>query len=261
VSATIDQILAASMRFNGAGVLFVARCRYCGPGPGVLLMQAKDNGMWELPSSDVAPDVDLTESAVLGDVLINRCHEFQPVLGEKYGDHCWTSPEFAVACTSNHPSATAAIQRFLADRDSQSTPGEDQMEDRSQFTAAQAKAHAVAQMYGDSAPANLQGERLQDYRVRLVSQYQKHSRTFKDANLARIGDAATLTAVENQIYADAAAALHDPSTFRPGELRAVVMMDGANRPITKYIGHEGACWDQFNPPVRHVRRFNTAGRA
>jgi hypothetical protein len=134
------------------------------------------------------------------------------------------------------------------------------MESRSEFTAAQQKAEAVARLFGDSAPGPLQGERLQDYRVRLVSQYQKHSKPFKDANLSRINDPATLTGVENQIFADASAALRDPSTFKPGELRAIVSVDASGRPITRYIGHAGACWDVFNQGVRHVTRFMTPGR-
>jgi hypothetical protein len=245
----LDAILARVRELNGAGVLFVAPCRYCGPGPGVLLMQAKDSGMWELPSYEVAPDSILDAPAIFGDVLISRCEAFQPVLGERYDDHCWTNPEFAVGCAANHPTATAAIQQFLAAQgDSQS--GDDRMEDRTQFTAAQQKADSVYRMFGDSAPASLQGERLHDYRVRLVSQYQKHSKSFKNAKLSLIDDPATMTALENQIYADAAAALSDPSTFQPGELRAVVTMDSANRPITRYIGDPNSCWDRFNPPIR-----------
>jgi len=133
------------------------------------------------------------------------------------------------------------------------------MEDRSQFTAAQQKAQAVAQMYGDSAPGPLQGERLIDYRARLATPFQRHSKSFKNAKLSLITDPATLTALEDQIFADAMQALHDPATFKPGELRAVVHNDGAGRPITKYIGDPNACWDQFNPPIRHVRRIMVPG--
>jgi len=257
VTALIDQLVAKTMQLVGAPVMLIA------PGPTVLLMhraETNHEGTWELPSADdVAPDVDVSTNCS-GVLLSRHDAEFKPTPSNKYDDHCWVHMEFAITCTGTHPHAAAAIERFLATHgDSQS--GEDRMEDRTQFTAAQAKADAVARLFGDSAPGPLQGERLMDYRVRLVSQYQKHSRTFKDANLARIGDAATLTGVENQIYADTAAALHDPNTFGPDELRPVVTMDAAGRPITRYLGRDGACWDRFNPPIRHVTRIMTPGRA
>jgi hypothetical protein len=261
------------MQLRGAGVLFVARVpihyqKGCGVGrpryhENVLLVHRTETdhmGTWTLPELDIAGDAQIDTPVPFGDVLLARCDaEFKPAVDDGKFDVTWTNAEFAVSCEGNHPDATAAIQQFLATQ-SDSRSGEVSMEDRSQFTAAQAKAQAVAQMFGDSAPGPLQGERLQDYRVRLVSQYQKHSCTFKDANLGRIGDPATLTGVENQIFADAAAALHDPSTFAPGELRPIVTRDQSGREITRYIGHEGACWDRFHQGVRHVRRFVTPGR-
>jgi hypothetical protein len=264
VTATIDQLVAKSMQLTGAGVLFVAPCRYCGPGPGVLLMQAKDGGLWDLPSYDVAPDANLDSPAILGDVLISRCkEEFQPVLGEKYADHCWTSPDFAVTCTSNHPRATVALENFLAENGGLHSQGENQMEDRSQFTAAQAKADRVARAYGDAdgAPPFMNGESRRGYRIRLLSPFLKHSKVYKDVDPNNVQDETAFTAMEDAIYADAAVALRDPATFKPGELRAIVTRDQSGREITKYIGQDGACWDRFNPPIRHVGRFNVPGSA
>jgi hypothetical protein len=202
------------------------------------------------------------EAAVpLGDSRLARCDsQFDPTLNA-HDDFMWVSPGFALECQATHPTAAAAIQQFLAAQSDLHPPGDKQMENRSEFTAAQQKAAAVYQMFGDSAPASLQGERLSDYRVRLVSKFQQHSRVFKDANLARIAaaDAVTLTALEDAIYADAAAALHDPATFQPGELRRVVTRDPSGREITKYVGDPNACWDQFNPPIRYVRKFMVPG--
>jgi hypothetical protein len=257
---TIDQLVAMSRRLAGAQVLFVGHGRSCGPGPGVLLVLPTGQDKWELPTDEVTTDSNLDAVVPFGGVLLARVDsQFEPAPSTQYDDHCWTSPEFAVGCAANHPSTTAVLQQFLAAQ-GDSQPGEDRMEDRTQFTAAQQKADAVARLFGDSAPGPLNGEGLIDYRVRLATPYQKHSKSFKDAKLSLITDPATLAALENQIFADARAALHDPATFRPGELRAVVVMDGANRPITKYIGDPNACWDQFNPPIRHVRRINVPGR-
>jgi hypothetical protein len=256
--SALDSILAKVRELNGAAVLFVAPCRYCGPGPGVLLMQAKD-GMWELPSYEVAPDSILDAPAIFGDVLISRCEEFQPVLGERYDDHCWTSPEFAVGCAANHPSATAALKEFLASSGDHKATGEKVMDSAKDFIDAQAKADRVFRAYGDSAPAALNGESLNDYRCRLARTFQSHSKQFKSADLSKLGDAHVLTAIEDAIYADASAALHDPATFKAGELRPIITRDPSGREITKYIGQDGACWDQFNPPIRHVRRIITPG--
>jgi hypothetical protein len=47
--------------------------------------------------------------------------------------------------------------------------------------------------------------------------------------------------------------------FAPGEIHAITQNDAAGRPITKYVGHEGACWDSFGFGTRYVRRFMTPG--
>jgi len=133
--------------------------------------------------------------------------------------------------------------------------------DPREFRQAQARADSVYQQYGDSAPPPLAGEQLHAYRVRLVSPYLKHSAKLKNANLAKIHDTNALDVIEQQIYLDAAReAVHPTGGFRPGELRAIVTMDAANRPVTRYVGDQNACWSQFNPPIRHVRRFHTAAR-
>jgi hypothetical protein len=278
--AALDQIFTKISSFGG--VLFVARqCgRYqsgCGDGRpsyshAFLLVHPtgeRNEGAWTLPSAtDIGQDA-LLDVVPNGDVLIARVEaEFKPAVSdsERYDKGEWLHADFVVNHPWCRPEAQRAVQNFIRENDpliptiSEPT-GVKEMESRSEFTEAQKKAHAVAQMYGDSAPGPLNGEGLQNYRVRLVSQYQKHSRTFKDSNLARIGDPVALTGIENSIYADAAAALNDPNTFRPGELRAVISLDGANRPITKYVGDPNACWDIFNPPYRHVRRFLTPGTA
>jgi hypothetical protein len=94
----------------------------------------------------------------------------------------------------------------------------------------------------------------------LLSRYQKYSKQFKDADLAKIGDETAFTAIEDSIYADAMhEARHPTTSLRPGELRPVIIKDGAGREMRGYAGHDGACWDRFNPPIRHVRRILTPG--
>lgn len=132
------------------------------------------------------------------------------------------------------------------------------------FTAAFEKAHKVAKAFGDSTDSLLpvsNSELLIHYRGRLASKYQRYSKQFKDADLSRILDAAAMTGVEDSIFADAMRAVNDPANYKPGELRALHTRDPSGREITKYVGHEGACWAQFAPPIRHVRRILTPGTA
>jgi hypothetical protein len=255
--STLDMILAASMRASGTGVLCIGHGKSCGPGPGVLLMH-RTEGEWELPAAD---DIDAADAVPFGDWLLARCDsQFTPKLTPEHDDFHWGHPEYAIGCAGTDPDAAAAIKQFVAAQRGLIFPGDKQMEDRSQFTAAQAKADRVAQMYGDSAPGPLNGEGLQDYRCRLARTFQSHSKQFKGADLSKIGDSHALGAIEDSIYADAMGALHDPSSYKPGQLRAIVSADASGRPITKYVGHAGACWDRFNAPIRHVTRIGAPGR-
>jgi hypothetical protein len=161
----------------------------------------------------------------------------------------WCSAEFAITC----PATAEALKQLARRGDSQSN-GESQMENRSDFSAAHAKADRVAQMFGDSAPPPVAGERLLDYRARVLAPFQKHSARFKDTSLTKIGDPTALGMVEDAIFADAAHA-----ATRSGELRYITTPDGSGRPISRPIGSDGSCWDKFNPPVRYVRKFNLAG--
>jgi hypothetical protein len=156
-----------------------------------------------------------------------------------------------------------AIKNSLADSgESLQQQGAMSMESRLSPRDAQKKAQTTHEAFGDSAgaPALLNGETTRDYRVRLLSQFKKHSKIYKDIDLNNVQDETAFTAIEDAIYADAVAALRDPANFKRGVLIPQKIRDSAGREITKYIGQDGACWDQFNPPIRHVRRFNTSGR-
>jgi hypothetical protein len=128
---------------------------------------------------------------------------------------------------------------------------------RSEYAKAQGRAEPAYRAIADSAPAPLVDERLHDYRVRLLKPHQKHSKPFQSADLSKIRDESAFNAIEGQIYADAAGA----SMRNEGPLHAVTTLDAANRPITKYFGSDGSCWDRFNPPIKYIRRFNVAGKA
>jgi hypothetical protein len=142
-------------------------------------------------------------------------------------------------------------------------PAQVTSEIRQRLVTFQTKAERVAQAFGDSAgaPTFVNGEAERDYRVRLLSKYQLHSAVYKDSDLAQIGDDTVFTAIEDAIYADALNEATNPRVLKQGVLIPQKITDSAGRTITKYAGQDGACWDQFNPPIRHVRRFLTPGSA
>jgi hypothetical protein len=196
-------------------------------------------------------------------------------------DFQWISSDFARSCmpTAYDPAVPPALRRLdgplldqimarietLADSAINFKSGDIQVSTdtatRADFIEAQTKADRVAHAFGDSAPAPLAGERLHDYRVRLVAPYLKFSKQFKGADLGKVRDASAFNAVESQVYNDAAGEATHPTaaSLRPGELRYITTMDAANRPITRSVGNTSACWDQFNAPYKFVRRFNTPG--
>jgi hypothetical protein len=139
-------------------------------------------------------------------------------------------------------------------------PPEFTPEIRQRMAGFQTRAEHVYQAVGDSAgaPPPNQGESEIDYRVRLMSKYQTHAKNakIKNAKLGDIKDASALEVFEDAIYADA---LDGPSEVTAGVLIPQRIKDAAGREITRYKGDPNACWDQFNPPYRHVRRLVTPG--
>lgn len=263
-----------------AGVLFAARHEIkfqkgCGIGrprfrERVLLVRSVESATWRLPESirEVAPsDVFFDQAEKFGDALLVRCVEFRPALDEssKY-DHCWTDAEFALHCTSNHLSATAAIKQFTtANSAAPSLQQETTKMDtttRAEFSAAQLRADFCYRAFDDQAPPPMQGEGLLDYRRRLAEKFQPHSKTFKDAKLANIGCGHALGVLEDSIYADAVAALHSGGTAQRGQLVAITRPDASGRPVTRYVASDaGACWDRFNAIPRYVTRFRQRGES
>jgi hypothetical protein len=68
---------------------------------------------------------------------------------------------------------------------------------------AQARADSTYAAFGKRAPAPLPGERLAQYRVRLLKPMKSHSKTWSDVDL-NTQSGKNLDLIEKQIYADAA---------------------------------------------------------
>ena len=125
--------------------------------------------------------------------------------------------------------------------------------DRKSFVAAQMEASPVYKAFGiaDGAPTWLNGETLDEYRVRLANEHKVHSKRWKDIDLSGMSGPA-LQNVVTQIFADAMVEARHPSTFEPGVLQEYYTHDQTGRRITRFRGDPGACWDQFKSPTRQV---------
>lgn len=135
--------------------------------------------------------------------------------------------------------------------------------DRDALASAQARADAVAAMFGDRASPPISGETPLAYRKRLLKGFQRHSDQFKDTEAAAFSSLndAMLTPIESMIYADAQAAARNPDTAGVGVIVPVVERDSAGRQITRYVGDPMA-WMQHHMGTGtggFFNRFNQNG--
>jgi hypothetical protein len=177
----------------------------------------------------------------------------------------WDKAGAAALGVDNHftrgDSTMTAIERLEREvRELQQHIGPDHRSaDRAKFIAARDRADAVVRAYGDAegAPPPVAGERLLDYRARLLAPFQKYSERFKTVNLAKIQDAIAFGSLENEIYADAMKALRSGVDVPAGGLRAIITRDATGLARFKeYVASDpGACWNQFKRPTQFVRAW------
>jgi hypothetical protein len=123
------------------------------------------------------------------------------------------------------------------------------------FAAAQARADRVYSKFGSSAPKSMSGETLGAYRRRLLQPLQKHSPTFKAADLRVVAvDPVAFDAVEADIYRCAADAVNNPATVPMGMLREVVEVRNGHT-HTKFVGAPRSWMAPFMVPSKRVRRI------
>jgi hypothetical protein len=158
----------------------------------------------------------------------------------------------ATTVKSGDPSMSVEIRALQAQIDALKRQAAPPIGGPQEFTAAQIRAQPAYAAFGDSAPPPLNGETVHAFRLRLLTGMQPNSPKWKAVTLAGIHPS-MLNGLEQEIYNDAQAHSSDPLRFKRGEMRAVVMNDGAGRPITKYVGHPDSCWDQFNPPTKFAK--------
>ena len=118
---------------------------------------------------------------------------------------------------------------------------------------AQHKCDVVASAFSRSAPRQLDGESIRNYRIRLLQPYKANS-----AEYAGVGDdilkalpPKVFDIAENKIYADSIAAARNPNV-PAGELWPVYETDATGRRMTTWRGQPRVWLEQFSCRPRRV---------
>ncbi len=126
-------------------------------------------------------------------------------------------------------------------------------EEHAAYADAQARADAVFQAFGKTAPRPLEGENLITYRKRLATHLKPYSNTWKGIKMSSLGDEAFAVA-ETQVYSDAAEAARHPTDLAEGELREVNKVDRrTGLHTTEFYGESYV--KGLSRPGRRVRGF------
>lgn len=129
--------------------------------------------------------------------------------------------------------------------------------DLNSFSDAQSRCDAVAQMFGENAPRNMNGESVLQYRRRLVEKYKAHSAAWSKVDLRAISvDQAAFDAAESQIYADAAKAARLPTSVPAGRLRPVVSKSPTGHTVTDWLGSPSSWMNRHASNRRYVTAIN-----
>ncbi|CAN2533393.1 hypothetical+protein [Methylocapsa aurea] len=114
----------------------------------------------------------------------------------------------------------------------------------------QARADETYAALGKRAPAPLPGERLRQYRGRLLKPLQQYSETWRHVALGEQPDK-NLQVIEKQIFADAVAYADSGSHLAPDETHAISKKDDSGRTITEFKG--ASFVRQFKRPKQYAR--------
>lgn len=148
--------------------------------------------------------------------------------------------------------AKAAEEKAKAD-------AEDKERNDADMGEAQAKADSAYTAVGKRAPEPFSGEKALDYRKRVLIQMQKHSEKHKEVNIRAIADSATLSVLEEAIYAEARKSIEDEMNNTQGQLHKRIRSDAAGRRIVEYQGDPKVWLGAFRTPCRVATKFNTQG--
>ena len=133
--------------------------------------------------------------------------------------------------------------------------------DYSDFTATQSRFDSVFQEFGQHAPRFMSGETLQGYRLRMAKDLQKHSPTWKEANLGVVAvDSVAFEACLTSLFAEARRTANDPANLPEIGERVIVRKDAATGREVSDFQRSGSFVKDFMPPPQFVTEFNTAVR-
>lgn len=108
-------------------------------------------------------------------------------------------------------------------------------QEQEQIADAQSRADATYNELGRRAPPPMPGERLIQYRRRLLQPLKAHSPTWKDVNLAD-HSGKNLDVIEKQVFADAVVYADSNDAVRGDEMRTIHKTDNSGRRITEFRG-------------------------
>jgi hypothetical protein len=135
--------------------------------------------------------------------------------------------------------------------------------DKARLAEIQERADAVFHAFNEQAPEPMRTETEMGYRLRLARKLQRHSKVWKDEDLAILAKHApkAFANTETAIYADATAASSDPSTLPEDVLIEYKVPRPGGLYMTEFRGRGPKIWmAQFMPPKRVVRSFTGGSR-
>jgi hypothetical protein len=112
------------------------------------------------------------------------------------------------------------------------------------FYEHQSMADTAWRSWSGAAPAPLSGERLLDFRRRLLRPLMKFSTQFQNVDVEELREP-LLTPIEKSAFADAIKASSDNSSVPEDYLREVVTTDAAGRRISTFYGQPKTWMGQF----------------
>jgi hypothetical protein len=125
--------------------------------------------------------------------------------------------------------------------------------DRNAFADWQSKADVAHRALGGQADAPMAGEELADYVCRLHRPLLKHSKKWAKADLFALSrDSSTLSAVLNEVRADAVAASMSPEGMPEFQHRAIETIGPGGHRIVTWVGN-GSFYKQLTRPARHIQ--------
>jgi hypothetical protein len=123
----------------------------------------------------------------------------------------------------------------------------------------QSEADTACRAWSGAAPAPLHGERLLDFRRRLLRPLMKYSKEFATVDVDELAEP-LLTPIEKSVFADAIRASTDNASAPENYLREVVTVDATGRRISTFYGMPKTWLAQFAGQRRRLIGIRTTSQ-